>query len=76
MVFSWILVLIYLLLGVTGCSFRQVSQGIYEGVQTRNRLLAPPSERLEKQDYSSFDDYDRQRSGVLHRDGGEDGSVH
>ncbi|HOP39493.1 MAG TPA: hypothetical protein PLI53_00465 [Geobacteraceae bacterium] len=65
-----ILFVVVLLSCVAGCSMKPVGEGIYEGVQTRNRLLVPPPERLEKQDYSTFDAYDRQRGGILRRDSG------
>jgi hypothetical protein len=57
------------LLGVlAGCSMNQFSQGIYEGSQTRNQLLSPPGERIEKREYSTYGDYEQQRSEILKRD--------
>lgn len=53
---------------LAGCTAKQVSQGIYEGAQARNQLLAPPGERLEKEVYPSYDDYAHQRTGIIERD--------
>ncbi|MGA7826581.1 MAG: hypothetical protein WCA04_02910 [Geobacteraceae bacterium] len=58
------------LLMLAACSVKQVRQGIYEGAQTRNQLLTPPAERLEKKVYPSYDDYEHQRSEILKRDSG------
>ena len=55
---------------LTGCSLNQVSQGVYEGAQVRNQLLTPPGERLEKEAYPSYGDYEHQRTGILKRDSG------
>ena len=60
--------LIVILLILAGCSMKQVRQGIYEGAQTRNQLLTPPGERLEKEAYPTYGDYDQQRDGILKRD--------
>jgi hypothetical protein len=58
-----------------GCSVKQVSQGVYEGAQTRNQLLRPPAERLEKQAYPTYGDYDHQRTEILKRDNGTGTSI-
>jgi hypothetical protein len=55
---------------LAGCGVKQVSQGIYEGAQTRNQLLRPPAERLEKQAYPAYGDYEHQRTEILKRDTG------
>jgi hypothetical protein len=60
---------IFLLL-MAGCSVNNVVQGIYEGSQTRNELLTPPAERIEKRDYSTHGAYEQQRENILQRDGG------
>ena len=57
-----------LLAVLAGCGMNQVSQGIYEGSQTRNQLLTPPGERIEKRDFSTYGAYDQQRSEILIRD--------
>ncbi len=63
------------LIMLAGCSFKQVSQGIYEGAQTRNQLLVPPAERLEKEMYTAYGDYEQQRAGIIKRDNGSDPMV-
>jgi len=55
---------------LTGCSVKHFSQGIYEGAQARNQLLTPPGERLEKQAYPAYGDYEHQRAEILKRDSG------
>lgn len=70
MSFARLLTIATFLLMLAGCSVKQVSQGIYEGAQTRNQLLAPPAERLEKQVYPAYGDYEHQRSEILKRDSG------
>ena len=65
-----LLTIVSFMLMLAGCSVKQVSQGIYEGAQARNQLLTPPAERLEKQVYPAYGDYEHQRTEILKRDSG------
>jgi hypothetical protein len=65
-----LLTIVSSLIMLAGCSVKQVSQGIYEGAQARNQMLTPPAERLEKQVYPAYGDYEHQRSEILKRDTG------
>jgi hypothetical protein len=67
--------ILFFLVLLPGCSVHQVSQGIYAGAQTRNQLLSPPSERLEKEDYSTYGDYEHQRDEIIMRDSGSSATV-
>jgi len=68
------LIFVFLIM-LAGCSFKQVSQGIYEGAQARNQLLVPPAERLEKVMYPAYGDYEQQRTWIIKRDNGSDSKV-
>ena len=53
------------LLGISGCTTKQVYQGLYEGVRVRNQLQTTPAERAGKPEPFNYQEYEIQRNKRL-----------
>ncbi|MEN8135409.1 MAG: hypothetical protein ABFS18_07710 [Thermodesulfobacteriota bacterium] len=62
---------LFLVLGVVaGCEKERVYEGIYEGMQQRERIINPSNEPI-PQEQQSYDEYKRERDEFLTKDNEE-----